>query len=43
MQITEPVMSWEEPQPPILNFGIGMAVTFATILLAGLLVYFIWG
>lgn len=36
-------MSWEDPHPPILSFGVGMAVTFGTILAAGLLVYLLWG
>ena len=36
-------MSWEEPQPPIFNFGAGIAITFATILVTGLLVFLIWG
>lgn len=36
-------MSWEEPQPPILNYGVGIAVTLTTILITGLLVYLIWG
>ena len=36
-------MSWEEPQPPILSFGTGLAVTAITIVVAGLLVFLIWG
>lgn len=36
-------MSWEEPQPPILSFGTGMAVTALAIVLAGVLVFWIWG
>lgn len=36
-------MSWEKPEPPILNFGTGLVVIVATILIAGLLVYWILG
>jgi hypothetical protein len=42
-QILIRIMSWEEPQPPILSFGTGLAVTAITIVVAGLLVFLIWG